>query len=125
MLRTIRPLFIALAATLAASASTASAHVTDLDHWFEHERARTDGNVEPQPLARAIARPANGGLTSAVTAAVPRGASAPRDCFVEELKRSEGYVPLVECLGGRSLLAEEHWTTDEDKEHSRRAERSR
>lgn len=78
-------------------ANEAHAHPGDVHHWFEHQRAFTDGGPmivnETDSLKQAEAsdersRPARQALF---------GAEAARDCFSEELKRSEGYTPKADC----------------------------
>ena len=84
-------------ASMVALASEAQAHPGDVHHWFEHQRALSDGGPmivnETNPLKQAQARderarPARQALFSAPGA---------RDCFSEELKRSEGYIPQADC----------------------------
>lgn len=80
-------------------ANQAQAHPGDVHHWFEHQRTFSDGGPmlvnETNPVKQAEvrderARPARQALSSA------QGA---RDCFTEEIKRSEGYTPPADCDG--------------------------
>ena len=113
-----RDLFTKLAASctlLVASAAPAYAHDTDdVHHWFDHQRARTDGGEigffqAEQPQTPMAARPA--------PRPQPRVAlSAPRNCLIEELKRGEGYVPEP-C---DAAAERRHWVVDEDKDDARR-----
>jgi len=86
-------------ASMVTLASAAQAHPGDVHHWFEHQRALSEGGPmivnETNPLKQAEARderarPARQALSSAPGA---------RDCFSEELKRGEGYTPPADCDG--------------------------
>lgn len=119
----------ALGATLLASiGGYAHAHQTDVHHWFEHQRALTDGGtvglIEP-PISPQSAVNGDRGLTGRHLRKRPAIAQAPApDCFIEQLKMSEGYVPSGECPGWPSGLAAERWVVDEDKQDGRHAEKA-
>ncbi len=107
----------------AGTASIAVAHEAGLHHWFEHERARDEGanywpifESEGSNLSRAD-RPS----TAAPEAKENVIAAAP-DCLIEQLKVSEGYIPVRPC---RDEYAERRWVVDEDKELGRHAEQTR
>jgi hypothetical protein len=86
-------------ASMVAFTNEAQAHPGDVHHWFEHQRALSDGGpmiindsapVKQAEVSDERARPARQELSRA------QGAT---DCFSEELKRGEGYIPPGDCDG--------------------------
>ena len=112
-------------ATLFALASgTALAHESDVHHWFEHQRALTDGGTVGLVEAEARAPSGNGNGGRAALPGTKRSvaATAP-DCFIEQLQMSEGFVPSGACTNDPArTLANERWIVDEDKQQGRHAQ---
>lgn len=100
----------------AVAAGAAVAHEAG-DDWYEHERARSDGN----PLG--ITHPEVSGATNTLSMArapsqvVVRLPGATADCLVEEMKKSEGHVPSP-CAEQRSSQM-----ADQGSQLERRAEK--
>lgn len=121
MSRTRLSRVVTIAATvLAVAAGAAFAHETNETngHWFEHQVALTDGGSSIIDLqSPPAASPGNGDRGPARTRGTQAvGAAAPVDCFTEEVKRSEGYIPPASCADQRRTgLAGERWVQDEDK----------
>lgn len=112
------------AALFAASASVAFAHETEVHHWFEHQRAQSDGGEMPvlaTTYAQSGALPSNGGRTSGVRPAERRVDPTAPDCLIERLQMTDGYVPSGKCPGG---FADERWLGDEKKARGRAEEAS-
>ena len=87
-------------------ASTASlAHETDVHHWFEHQRAQSDGGdlLLPQSTVVIPLRTEARSLAGARDAEIGQ---APSDCLIEEMKRTENYVPSSACAYRRPLVDE-------------------
>lgn len=121
--RILTSISTALAAMLfAGTASIAVAHEAGLHHWFEHERARAEGTNWPIFEYE----DSNSSRAGRKTAAAPEAkrndiASAP-DCLIEQLKASEGYIPVRPC---RDEYSDRRWVVDEDKELGRHAKQTR
>lgn len=108
-----------IGAAVILAASPALAHQTDLHHWYEHQRAMTDGGTvgiteRGEPLADG-----NGGTLRGSPRADSKWTISSRDCFVEQLRVTDGHV-RANCPG----LEESRWVVDEDKQQ-RRADRAR
>jgi hypothetical protein len=108
-----------IGAAVIVAASPALAHETDLHHWYEHQRAMTDGGTvgiteRGEPLGDG-----NGGALRGWPRVTSGWTQSSRDCFVEQLRVTDGHV-RAECPG----LEESRWVVDEDKQQ-RRAERAR
>lgn len=114
-----------LGAALLAGAASAAAHETDLHHWYEHQRALTDGGtVGIVEGGMAAPAPAVGPAQAPARGTPRRAAVAPRantDCFLEQLKLTDGNVQAI-C----PAYEDRRWVVDEDRrDGGRHAERER
>lgn len=92
---------VAGAASMVPFTNAALAHPGDVHHWFEHERAMSDGG--PMIVSEAeTRRQVEGKFERARVAGKEMGTnrSMAKDCFEEELKRGEGYTPDSDCNRG-------------------------
>lgn len=111
----------ALFGTTMLAATAGFAHELDVHHWFEHQRAFSDGGGMLLPQAT-LAAPSNTGARgrAGVRGTETSAAAAAPDCLIEQLKTTEGYIPSRACAEGRVQgLADERWVVDEDKEQRR------
>lgn len=100
-MRKLKTIFTAAAIVGAASmvgfTNEAVAHSGDVHHWFEHQRAISDGGPTIVNETDALKQ---GEVRDERTRAARQtlsSAQGTRDCFSEELKRSEGYLPQADC----------------------------
>ena len=102
----IRQFSAAMVATMGLAAGGALAHETELHHWYEHQRALSDGGdmliASPSP-AKSLGNGdrGNGDRGAAAMPARKRGTvAATPDCPNEQLQMAEGYVPSGKCVTG-------------------------
>lgn len=97
---------IAGAASMLPFSNEALAHPGDVHHWFEHERAKSDGGPTLVNEADSVKQGELRDERTRSTMQTLSRAQGVRDCFEEELKRSEGYSPRADCDGARKTRPE-------------------
>lgn len=112
------------ALAFAAGAGVALAHETDVHHWFDHQRALSDGgDVFIESGSPAMARPSNGDPSIPRASGSKGGvATATPDCISEQLQMAEGYMPSGACEGEHAARRR---MADDRRELGRQAERAR
>ena len=115
-------LMISAGIALVTPATAAASEQSALHLWYEQQRSLTDGAAVPQSAPQ----PANGGRAAPSRVLQARQPGAPQaamaDCFVEQMKLSDGYIP-AECRSGPHDDA--RWVVDEDKQFGRHFQGSR
>lgn len=114
-------IFSTAAAATFLFAGSASAHKTDLAHWFEHQRALTDGGTVGliEPAATIFAAPAT--VAAFRLPAPQRPLASAGDCLLQQMAVTDGAVTPVVC----DARTDERWIVDEDKQRGRPAEQAR